>query len=108
MKNFDLDPDNIKWCKTLHYKCIDTDCKNCKFVKLIDGKIQKNYDSFDETNICSECGGSGKLIVPKWALKDIKKDIKEDEIHECYFCNSTGLQTKNLRTSLRFEKSENE
>jgi len=81
MENYDLDPDNNRWCKTLYYKCIEntnTDCNNCKFVHLIDGKFSKNYDYFDKTNICSECGGSGKLIVPKWAVKN----LKEDEIHQ--------------------------
>ena len=59
MENYDLDPDNNRWCKTLYYKCIeniDTNCNNCKFVHLIDGKFSKNYDHFDKTNICSECG----------------------------------------------------
>ena len=108
MNNFDLDSDNNKWCKTLHYKCTfilgDGTCEDCKFVKLIDGKLQTNYDHFDETNICSECGGTGKLIVPKWAVEN----FKEDEILSCYACLGTGLQTKKLRNLITFQKSEAE
>jgi hypothetical protein len=104
MINYDLDPENNRWCKTFNQKCFDEiDCEKCKIVEMNeDGHFSYNKEYCETNNICPTCFGSGELIIPKWAIKN----LIEDEVHRCFECGGTGFMTKYLRTYEKFQKGQ--